>query len=176
MKITLLYFLISTLGFLSPGPTEPKQNKGDIVVNTGHLIINEVPIAQNWLTNQFQTALGNAETTDDRKLGYENKGLVLWREGNDFEEVSEFKINFFELDENKYWDTKSSYQGTITIEGIFINSTTTPDQLKSQLPQYKWEKNSSDWWSGEFENIGILISYDKQEKTIQWIDFALKND
>ncbi len=175
MKSTLLYLLVSVLGAPSNGPTEPKQNKGDIVVNAGNLIINEVPIAQNWRTDQFQTALGLAETTDDRKLGYEEKGLVLWREGNKYEEVSEFKINFFELNENEYWDTKSSYKGTITIEGVFINSTTTPDELKSQLPQYKWGR-SSDWYSGEYENIGILVCYDKEEKNIQWIDFALKND
>lgn len=176
MKAIILYLLVSGLGLYTPGPTEPKQNKGDIVVNTGHLIINEIPIPQNWTSKEFTTALGNAETTDDRKWGFEDKGLVVWREGNDFEEVSEFKINFFELNENEYWDTKGSYKGTVTIEGVFINSTTTPAQLKTDLPQYKWEKNSDDWYSGEYENIGILISYDKDFKNIQWIDFALKND
>lgn len=173
-SLQILHIIFATVFMLLAGPGEERPG-ANIAFKDGHLTINGMGVADNWTSADFHAALGKSETEDGRKEGYETKGIVVWREGTDYVEVSEFKLNF-KPDDNESWETNLQYGGTVSLEGIFINSQSTPDKLSAELPQYNWFKNTSGWLEGVYKDIGVLIRYTDDWKTPIWIDFSLKND
>lgn len=177
MQLLQIFYilLISLFPNLNVGPGDGKA-EGSIIIDNGNLTINGTSIDAEWKYIGFKTALGKPEIEDGRTETHESKGIVVWKEGENYNEVTEFKVNFLP-DAEKYWITKKYYTGTISIEGVSIAVNTSVEKLKTDLPQYNWQKNSATgWYEGIYKKVFMYIQYDSKEKNIIWIDLGLDDD
>lgn len=156
------------------GPTE-----GSIILEGGKLSMYGHAIDSAWTHQSFVQALGTPEAYDDERKRievYHSKGIVVWKEYDQFEEVTEFTLPM-RNDGKPFWvETNLLFTGALIIEGYYVTAATTPDDLKTYLPQYSWKKNVSDWYEGIYKGVFIYIDYDEEDQKINWIDFGLDDD
>jgi hypothetical protein len=168
--LTLLYLSIWSIS----GPTE-----GSIIIREGHVIMYGREIDSTWTHDSFMKALGNPEAFDDsakRIEVYHSKGIVVWKENDHYEEVTEFTLPM-RNDGKPFWvETNLLFTGALIIQGYYITAATTPEDLKLYLPQYNWKKNVSDWYEGIYKGVFIYVDYDETAKKINWIDFGVDDE
>ena len=156
------------------GPSE-----GNIIIHEGKVMIYGKEIDSIWTHDSFIKALGPPEAYDDegeRIEVYHSKGIVVWKESDLYEEVTEFTLSM-RTDTNEFWvETDTEFNGAFLIQGYHITATTTPDDLKTYLPQYNWKKNVSDWYEGIYKGVFIYIDYDEENNRINWIDVGLDDE
>jgi len=175
--LTTIYLLVT--GVTYAGPTEPVNNTASIIIKEGTVTINGTLVDPQWKLSTFKSAMGhawNSELEEDRILNYKKEGLIFWKESDNYEEITEFMIALLP-DTNEYWVyVDDFFKGSLMVEGVNITSTTTPDVLKKQLPQFNWQFNTSDWYEGMYNHIYCYAQFSKDEKELIWIDFGYDDD
>jgi len=171
----LKFFLGIYLSLLSTfGPTE-----GNIILHEGKVYMYGHEIDSTWTHQSFINALGEPEAYDDdgkRIEVYHSKGIVVWKESNEFNEVTEFTLPM-RSDGDPFWvETNLLFTGALIVQGYYITAATTPDDLKTYLPQFNWKKNVSDWYEGIYKGVFVYVDYDEEDQKINWIDFGLDDE
>ncbi len=156
------------------GPTE-----GNIILQEGKVYMYGHEIDSIWTHQSFVDALGKPEAYDDaseRIEVYHSKGIVVWKEADQYEEVTEFTLPMRNDGEPFWVETNLLFTGALIIDGYYITAATTPDELKTYLPQYHWKKNVSDWYEGIYKGVFVYIDYDEEDQKINWIDFGVDDE
>ena len=173
----LLVFLFSTQHTFYP--EAHGRMDGTIVVQDGRLTMYGTQIDTLWSHEAFIKAMGEPESyhDDDKRVEvYDSRGIAVWKENDDYTQVTEFTVSFSLDDDQFTTDQFKFYSGSIIVEGISIGPNTTIGDLKQKLPQYNWSTTVGDWYKGVYKNIFIYTKFDASQQHMVWIDFGLDDE
>ncbi|MEO7094242.1 MAG: hypothetical protein ABI175_13385, partial [Polyangiales bacterium] len=123
-----------------PEPAKPKLTGPVIVLDDKQLTIDGVKLGLLPHVPDFVALFGKAERTDPTGNVihiYEKRGLLLY-ETPDAGRVIELTVIFGEQPGFPF-TPKKMFAGTLVVQGMRIDATTTLESVKTKLPMFKWE-------------------------------------
>ncbi|MFC2114180.1 hypothetical protein ACFLRI_02410 [Bacteroidota bacterium] len=173
--VGLLFSFTVLLCSYSPPPA---KNKVSVEISMGKITINKLAIQYPWAHTFFKIALGNENRIEpgvNDIYTYDKLGIILYKKSGS-EYISDFNIYMgVDPDEDSEFIPTGLFKGKLLIEDISITASTSLNDIKKLLLDYKFHKSSLGAYRGEYKGLYIYVQFDVNEQNIYWMAVGRKS-